>query len=173
MYRSGFNNLVTSPAQFEVQHDTRATERRHREIARAGLAEQRLAHSHRSFSTDYEAGFEQGVIEYLTRGGTTSPPLLPPRQYWTVRKRIGSEHGAAHEWLNGAADGREYAATSGARELAIVPSSVRMEEKLPDGQHLIEVEELPPTSERSKKTKLGLDQTGRANLARPRFSASP
>ncbi|MDB5387601.1 MAG: hypothetical protein JWM11_3247 [Planctomycetaceae bacterium] len=164
MYRSGFNNLIVAPSQFQIHHDRRATERFHQQIAREALAEQQAAHPGQRFSVDYAAGFEYGVIEYLTNGGVTGPPLLPPRPYWKLASRSGTDNEAAQQWLLGATDGRERAIASGLRTVANVPSSIPMGSTEREILRPRELEALPPPITRGTPPENASDQTGRVSL---------
>lgn len=124
MYQTGYHNLVVAPLQFPFHRDRRATEKYHRQLAQEALAELQESRPGTPFSADYIAGYQAGVIDYLTNGGVPTPPLLPPRNYWKISYRAENEHEAAQQWLSGASDGREHAVASGLRDFAVVPSSL-------------------------------------------------
>lgn len=126
MYRSGYQNLVVAPSQFQFHRDRRATEKYHQQLARQAITELQTHGGQGHLSDDYLAGYEAGIVSYLTDGGNVAPPLLPPRSYWKIGARTGTENAAAQQWLSGASDGREFAATSGMRSLATLPSSLSL-----------------------------------------------
>ena len=128
MYRSGFNNLVVAPLQFQLHKDRCSTDRYHRQLARNALQVSRADNSRAEIDPDYAAGFEQGFVEYLTNGGDPLPPLLPPRGYWKLGNRTGTRQNAAQKWLSGATDGRANAAESCLRNSAVIPSTIPMSE---------------------------------------------
>ncbi len=144
MYRSGFNNLVVAPLQFQLHQDRRSTDRHHRQVALDALGATRATNPDLAIDPDYAAGFEQGFVEYLTNGGDSAPPVLPARRYWKVGYRSGTEHNAAQQWLCGATDGRARAAESGLRRFAVVPSTLPPSESEVVTQFSSLPESLPP-----------------------------
>lgn len=178
MSRAGFDNLVVAPSQFRIHHDRTATERHHRQVARDALAARQAANPGHQISKDYADGFENGFVDYLTNGGQTAPPLLPPRGYWKLGQRSRTAHEAGQHWLNGATDGREHAAASGLRDFAVVPSTASVNAEVP----VISVPDVPEAlplpnqslPDQPLSTPDGAtDRTGREILGRSRLSASP
>ncbi|MBS0266042.1 MAG: hypothetical protein JSS02_29190 [Planctomycetes bacterium] len=123
MYKSGFYNLFIAPCQFHIHKDQDRTEAYHRRVAQEALAEMCQANPEMELTKDYQSGFEDGVVQYLTYGGNELPPLAPPRKYWKLKYHNPEGQQAAQEWLAGCADGRIYAAQSGMRPLATVSNS--------------------------------------------------
>lgn len=171
MYQAGFENLIVAPSQFHLHKDRRATERYHRELAAEALAELQQTHPRRDYTVDYRAGYEAGVVDYLTNGGTTAPPLLPPRYYWTLGARTTTEHSAAQQWLSGATDGRAHAESSGLRSLAVVPASPVISNASPPlPTRSPSPEALPPPRDGPVFTEQVSDSAGRVKLDRTRGS---
>lgn len=75
------------------------------------------------YTCDYAKGFKQGFKEYLDADQTTSPPPVPPKEYWTLRYETPEGKAAVDNWFAGYRRGSEAAAQSQLRELVQIRSS--------------------------------------------------
>jgi hypothetical protein len=115
MYQAGFRNLVVAPFQYREHRDQKLSESYACGVAREAV--DRMCSTNPGLGADYLAGFEQGVIDFITYGGDQLPPILPPRQYWQLEYRAGDLQDAGQQWLQGCEAGRQYAETTGLRGL--------------------------------------------------------
>ena len=115
MYQAGFRNLVVAPFQYREHRDQKLSESYACGVAREAV--DRMSSTNPGLGSDYLAGFEQGVIDFITYGGDQLPPILPPRQYWQLEYRAGDLKDAGQQWLQGCEAGRQYAETTGLRGL--------------------------------------------------------
>ncbi|MFO1006196.1 MAG: hypothetical protein U0929_09565 [Planctomycetaceae bacterium] len=122
MCRMGVQNLCTAPKQFPSERDRRATQKFHQQVAQDAIQEMLSDDESVLLNPDYLAGFEEGVVDYLTYGGDRRPPLLPPRRYWNLSLRGIECQQPGQMWLMGCEDGRAYAERSGYRHSATVVS---------------------------------------------------
>jgi hypothetical protein len=75
-------------------------------------------------TTDYEAGFKDGFVDYVFAGGTGEPPPLPPRTFWNMDLRLPAGRERANQWFAGYRHGARVARESGYRSLAEVQTSL-------------------------------------------------
>ncbi len=122
MTRMGVENLCTAPRQFSGERDRRATLKFHRHVAHVAIQQMLSDGESVSLDPDYLAGFEEGVVDFLTDGGDRRPPLLPPRRYWNLSLRGVECQQPGQMWLMGCEDGRAYAERSGDRHSSTVVS---------------------------------------------------
>jgi len=157
----GVQNLCTAPKQFPRERDRRATQKFHRQVACEALQQMLADDESVPLDPDYLAGFEEGVVDYLTSGGDRRPPLLPPRRYWNLSLREMESQQPGRMWLMGCEDGRAYAEMSGYRHSATVvtdairgrvwegeaPASDRVEISAGDGEIVSPLPDLHPHRE--------------------------
>jgi hypothetical protein len=77
-----------------------------------------------AYSKHYAKGFVSGFTDYMFRGGTGSPPLIPPRAYWQMGYETPGGKQAIHDWYAGFQHGAEECKLRGHRDLVVVPSSL-------------------------------------------------
>jgi hypothetical protein len=75
-------------------------------------------------TSDYEAGFKDGFVDYVFAGGTGEPPPLPPRTFWNMDLRLPEGRERANQWFAGYRHGAQVARESGYRNLAEVQTSL-------------------------------------------------
>lgn len=146
MYQAGFRNLVIAPFLYREHRDQKLSESYACGVAREAV--DRMSSTNPDLNADYLAGFEQGVIDFITYGGDQLPPILPPRQYWQLEYRAGDLHDAGQQWLRGCEAGRQYAETTGLRGLQPVrvnPPMLRPIDYLTSDSSLVDPPLQPPS----------------------------
>jgi hypothetical protein len=75
-------------------------------------------------SDDYGRGFKDGFAEYLYKGGSGEPPLIPPPQYRALRYQSPRGYLTVQDWFAGYRHGASAARASGFRQLVTGPTSL-------------------------------------------------
>jgi hypothetical protein len=76
-------------------------------------------------SDDFALGFKRGFADYLDKGGSGEPPVLPPPRYRHLRYQTPQGYAAIEEWFAGYRRGVEAARESGLRQWITGPTSLR------------------------------------------------
>lgn len=113
------------PRFYEYVRSDRVAQREARLLAEQAWSEAQATMSNPS--RDYENGFVEGFADYLYRGGTGEPPVIPPRGYWHLRFLNQFGKRSIHDWYDGFRDGAENCKARGIREMWIIPSSLLTE----------------------------------------------
>ncbi len=133
MTREVIDNLIVAPIKFHRDKDARRTNRIHHLMARETWHELLVEGSeYCDASPDFADGFETGYVDYLTYGGTTLPPVIPPRQYWHINQRYSDANSAGRDWLAGFEFGAKTARGMGIREGASLPATGIIAPEFPD-----------------------------------------
>jgi hypothetical protein len=110
------------PKHFSHFHNEHATRLRNHAIAKQAWREV-MADSQLAVSEHYARGFLCGFSDYLYRGGSGEPPLVPPRGYWHLGYQSDRGQQAIDDWYQGFRQGSQECRERGLRDLAVVPSS--------------------------------------------------
>jgi hypothetical protein len=94
--------------------------------------------------SDYAAGFKDGFVEHVWRGGNGEPPPLPPLKYRALRYQTPAGYQAIESWFNGYRQGAFAAAHGGYRDLVTGPSSLRNAPAPTGGEPPIAAAPAPP-----------------------------
>lgn len=92
-------------------------------------------------SRDFENGFTEGFADYLYRGGTGDPPVIPPRGYWHLRFLNHFGKSTINEWYEGFRQGAANCKARGLREMWMVPTSLILEPDPPSNPSVPQVQE--------------------------------
>lgn len=92
-------------------------------------------------SRDFENGFTEGFADYLYRGGTGDPPVIPPRGYWHLRFLNHFGKSTINEWYEGFRQGAANCKARGLREMWMVPTSLILEPEPPSSSSVPQVQE--------------------------------
>ena len=71
------------PGFYEYIRSDKVAQREARLLAQQAWAE--VAANHGDATPDFKDGFLEGFADYLYRGGSGEPPVIPPRGYWHLR----------------------------------------------------------------------------------------
>lgn len=74
---------------------------------------------------EYSEGFKEGFSEFLYRGGTGEPPLLPPPRFRHLKYQSPEGYEAIQDWFAGYRHGALVADRSGFRNLVVGPTSLQ------------------------------------------------
>ena len=114
------------PHFYEYIKSDRLAQREARLLAEQAWGE--IAASVPNASRDFENGYVEGFADYLYRGGTGAPPVIPPRGYWHLRFLNHFGKATINEWYEGFRQGAENCKARGLREMWLVPTSLISEE---------------------------------------------
>jgi hypothetical protein len=84
-------------------------------------------------SPSYHAGFVDGFVDYVYRGGTGEPPPIPPREFWNVEGRSPEGKAMANDWFAGFRHGARMGSEGGYRVLTTLHTSFGDRSDLPPG----------------------------------------
>lgn len=121
--RNEFRTLVSEPAKYSDNLDIVRTKFRTKRLAKEYFVCFQTNHADTPTSSQFRDGFVRGFADYLTFGGSGTPPVLPPRRFWKVPGRSPAGHGAVQDWFAGFAAGATEAKLSGLREQQTVAFS--------------------------------------------------
>lgn len=110
------------PRFFEYVQSDRVAQREARLLAEQAWAE--AAPTVPNASPDYENGFLEGFADYLYRGGSGEPPVIPPRGYWHLRFLNQFGKVSINDWYDGFRAGAQNCKARGIREMWVIPSSL-------------------------------------------------
>jgi hypothetical protein len=130
------------PSFFSYFHNEHATRLRNRAAANEAWR-QVAADSPVGYSSHYAKGFVCGFADYLHRGGTGEPPLVPPRSYWGLNYQNVAGKQAIEDWYQGFRHGSDECRMQGLRDLAVVPSSLATSATASPYDHVMEAETAP------------------------------
>ena len=125
MMRNSTHVLLTDPLHFPNNLNHATTRHQNRLRARRLLREICTQNPGIPTTKEYESGFVDGFVDYVTYGARAAPPTLPPARFWKKKYATPEGHAAARDWHVGFEDGTRAAASSGLREFQLVPSSLR------------------------------------------------
>ncbi|MCA9192641.1 MAG: polysaccharide biosynthesis/export family protein [Planctomycetales bacterium] len=118
---------IIEPIQYSGYWDSKRERAQFQKLARQELEHVRSVarsetdnYAFSPFSSDYEAGFEAGFVDYLMYGGPGQPPALPPRRYWWSACEGCGVGTAMEDWFNGFRHGASIAMNSGIRACVTV-----------------------------------------------------
>ncbi len=121
---------LVQPILYSSYWDLKLERHRFRRLAEVELERARTiaraesdSYSCPPFSLDHERGFKAGFIDYLTYGGTGTPPPMPPRRYWWSGCDGPLEYGAIQDWYKGFQHGAAVAEATGYRNCVTIPLS--------------------------------------------------
>jgi hypothetical protein len=130
------------PKHFSYIHNEHVTRRLNHAIAKQAwhevMADMPVRASHH-----YARGFICGFADYLYRGGTGEPPLVPPRAYWHLGYQSIKGKQAIDEWYQGFRHGSQECQARGLRDLVMVPSSLASSAEASPDDHLVATDEIP------------------------------
>ena len=112
------------PKYFPYLRNEKLTRYKNRSLAKRVWHEVTAADPHLHASVDYADGFIDGFADYLYRGGSGEPPVVPPRRYWNLPFKSPRGQFAVNDWYSGFCHGSEECKTRGLRDLVVVPSSL-------------------------------------------------
>lgn len=121
VFRLAKRTVQIEPRFYEYIKSDRVAQREARLLAEQAWGE--IAHAVPNASPDYENGFTEGFADYLYRGGSGEPPLVPPRGYWSLRFLNPQGKMVVEEWFAGFRHGAENCKTRGIRDMWVVPTS--------------------------------------------------
>jgi hypothetical protein len=76
------------------------------------------------FSKDFGSGYVFGFADYVEKGGSGNPPVVPPLRYRKVRYETPEGHQQIADWFAGCRAGVAAAMASGYRQNVILPMAV-------------------------------------------------
>ena len=121
VFRLAKRTVQIEPRFYEYIKSDRVAQREARLLAEQAWGE--IAHAVPNASPDYENGFTEGFADYLYRGGSGEPPLVPPRGYWSLRFLNPQGKMVVEEWFAGFRHGAENCKARGIRDMWVVPTS--------------------------------------------------
>jgi hypothetical protein len=118
VYQLAAHNLANEPVQFA---DELKVKHRLKEDADRVWKAIACQYPHRTFSKEFQEGFETGYEDYLDSGGKASPPLVPPLKFRRSKYMCPSGHALIRDYFAGFKYGTEVACASGQRQFLTVP----------------------------------------------------
>lgn len=129
-------------------------EARNRYLARTAWENLEVVYEHMEFTEDFGRGFREGYYD-VCNGGNGCPPVIPPRQYWSVKYASPRGHQQTHAWFEGYRYGAVVAEQDGVGIWVTLPTSTpaprEPEQFLPEigptpgvAEEGIELQETPP-----------------------------
>jgi hypothetical protein len=125
-----WHTTIAEPIHYPRNIDDKLSHRRFTSMAEIALEEAVVAaradlddYQCDPFSDDFERGFIDGFVQYMTAGGTGAPPALPPRRYWKGKFQNPSGYQQIQDWFAGYEHGAEIARASNYRTFVTVPVS--------------------------------------------------
>lgn len=124
VYQNARRTMFREPAQYGWKADRKHSIKAYRAWADQAWSHQFSTPSGMPYSSDYEAGFKDGFVDFVYAGGSGEPPPVPPRRYWNLDHRTPQGQNAAADWFAGFRLGARVAREEGYREQATIDSSV-------------------------------------------------
>ncbi len=112
------------PRRFPYVRDEKLSQMRNHSLAKRVWHDIVAGSPPHSFSDHYARGFIIGFADYLYRGGSGEPPLVPPRDYWHAGYQTVQGKQAIQQWFEGFRHGGQECEARGYRELVVTPSSM-------------------------------------------------
>jgi|GEM_PF-5685469 len=109
------------PHYFEYIQSDRVAQREARLLAEQAWAE---SPNLGSASPDFENGYHEGFADYLYRGGSGEPPIIPPRGYWHLRFLNQFGKTSTNDWYEGFRTGAADCKARGLRDMWLIPTSL-------------------------------------------------
>lgn len=109
------------PHYYEYIRSDKVAQREARLLAKQSWAENPL---NGTASPDYKNGFMEGFADYLYRGGSGEPPVVPPRGYWNLRFLNQFGKVSVNDWYTGFRAGAADCKARGLRDMWLVPTSL-------------------------------------------------
>ena len=109
------------PHYFEYIQNDRVAQREARLLAEQAWAE---SPNVGTASPDFENGYHEGFADYLYRGGSGEPPIIPPRGYWHLRFQNHFGKTKTNDWYEGFRAGVADCKARGLRDMWLIPTSL-------------------------------------------------
>ena len=139
LYELAYRTTHVEPQFYEYIKSERVAQREARLLAEQAWGE--IAVTMPNASRDFENGFTEGFADYLYRGGTGDPPVIPPRGYWHLRFLNHFGKNTINEWYEGFRQGAANCKARGLREMWLVPTSLILEPDPPSSPSIPRVQE--------------------------------